>query len=136
MLKPPAPEKPALPKLIVYSAKSFPSLEKRVKLMQSYISEHPNYLSDIAFTLCHRREHLQQRSFTVHGAETVGKHPRLVKAPERRPPLNFIFTGQGSQWRGMGHGLMQLEPFRAEVFRMAEVLKTIPYGPSWDLTGE
>lgn len=106
-----------------------------MKSIQDYLSKHPDRLADVAYTLCQRREHLPHRTFTIHGPGAMDNHPQLAKAPESRPPLNFIFTGQGAQWKGMGHGLMNMGPFRSEIIRMSEALKSIPEGPSWDLTG-
>ncbi|KAE8147175.1 putative polyketide synthase [Aspergillus avenaceus] len=118
-------------KLLVYSASSPKSLDATVKGMQHYIEDKPQHIDNVAYTLGSRREHLRHRAFTVHGAgEGI---VRSGKAPRDAPSVNFVFTGQGSQWRGMSRQLILFEEFRFEILRMSQALRQMEDPPSWRL---
>jgi acyl transferase domain-containing protein/acyl carrier protein len=73
----------------------------------------------VAETPAELREQLQ--SWLVEGSAGVtGSLP----AVPRRPKVAFLFTGQGSQYAGMGKGLYETEPvFREALDRCAALLK-------------
>ncbi|KAI1737463.1 Nonribosomal peptide synthetase 14 [Xylaria scruposa] len=55
----------------------------------------------------------------------------------RRPKILGVFTGQGAQWAGMGHGLMQKSAvFRKTIEMMEEAMAQLPDGPDWSLKEE
>ena len=102
---------------------------------QQYVSSHPSVLSDLPFTLGAKREHLPHRAFCV----TDGKAP-LVISPFARSKsskqINFVFTGQGAQWAGMGRELMQeFAEFHEDIKAMDRVLAGLSDRRSWTIEG-
>jgi acyl transferase domain-containing protein/thioesterase domain-containing protein len=119
--------------LLPISARS----EKALKHMAANLAEHLEKHSDIpiadaAFTLQSGRREFSHRSFAVcrNPAEAVEKLrrplPRGSASREERAGRNglaFLFSGQGSQYAGMGWGLYQAEPlYRAEIDRCCDII--------------
>ncbi|WP_437728551.1 SDR family NAD(P)-dependent oxidoreductase [Sorangium sp. So ce861] len=86
-------------------------------------------LADIAYTAAVRRGHLEHRAAAVGGSrEEIGAALDALGAAERapapaagRPGIAFVFSGQGTQWAGMGRELSAAEPvFRAAIARCDE----------------
>ncbi|HTN85332.1 MAG TPA: acyltransferase domain-containing protein, partial [Sorangium sp.] len=85
-------------------------------------------LRDIAYSACVRRSHLRHRLAVVgrsraemaealelfaRGEARPGTSHGAAR-PGERPRTAFVFSGQGSQWAGMGRALLDQEPaFRA-----------------------
>ncbi|XP_011371965.1 fatty acid synthase [Pteropus vampyrus] len=63
------------------------------------------------------------RGCTVLGGEDGGREVQQVPTGQR--PLWFIFSGMGSQWRGMGLSLMRLAGFRDSILRSDKTLKPL-----------
>ena len=66
-----------------------------------------------------------------------GHHPSVVtgtSATQARPRLAFIFSGQGSQWLGMGRGLMECEEVFRDVMEQCDALLQAHTG--WSLIKE
>ncbi len=82
-------------------------------------------LADVAYTASVRRSHHEHRLAVVAQtqAEAIkeleaflrGDRPAGRRPPSRRPRCVFVFSGQGSQWWGMGRGLAETEPVAREV---------------------
>ncbi|MEE1751930.1 non-ribosomal peptide synthetase/type I polyketide synthase [Streptomyces sp. SP18CS02] len=88
----------------------------------------PVSLSDLGYTLAHRRQHLESRLSVVYssrgsleeGLEAYARgedHPRVLVDQRRdaaRRRLVWVFTGMGPQWWAMGRGLFESEPVYRE----------------------
>ncbi|NWR76452.1 FAS synthase, partial [Centropus unirufus] len=61
------------------------------------------------------------RGYTLLGTESDIKEVQQVQTPGR--PLWYICSGMGTQWKGMGLSLMQLDLFRQSILRSDEALK-------------
>ncbi|GLY03853.1 non-ribosomal peptide synthetase/type I polyketide synthase [Actinoplanes sp. NBRC 101535] len=105
-------------------------------------------LPDVAWTLAHRRQHLESRLSVVYStgedlAERLGEyargesHPHLLTGTQLEGDasrLVWVFTGMGPQWWAMGRQLLREEPtFRAVIERCdAEIRKQA----NWSLLDE
>ncbi|KAF2865597.1 hypothetical protein BDV95DRAFT_652025 [Massariosphaeria phaeospora] len=87
-------------------------------LLRSHMAEHKSKaLEDVAYTLNEKRNKLAWRSFTVvtseqSFSELIWSEP--VRATEKSN-ICFVFTGQGAQWRHMGHELLRFEVFERAI---------------------
>jgi acyl transferase domain-containing protein/2-polyprenyl-3-methyl-5-hydroxy-6-metoxy-1,4-benzoquinol methylase/acyl carrier protein len=120
--------------LLVVSAKTQSALETGSENLSAFLRANPQVpLGDVAFTLAQGRRAFDYRRSVLcqdpsqaadaldsldSGAVSTGV------APRGKPSLVFMFTGQGSQYAGMGRDLYQNEAvFRDVVDRCAEFLK-------------
>ena len=125
--------------LLVLSAKSEKALRELAQRYEDYLQEHSEIcLADICFTASTGRSHFEHR-LAVVGQESSdiqtqlrdfrsGNAPHLYnkKLTQRTSKIAFLFTGQGSQYEGMGQQLYQTEPiFRKAIDLCAEILQ--PY---------
>jgi phthiocerol/phenolphthiocerol synthesis type-I polyketide synthase C len=123
--------------LLPLSAKSPAALKAYAASFSAYLRDTRDDIGDIAFTAGVRRTHHNHR-LAVVGASLaewresldayVAEQTRtgLVEgvAPEQRPRVAFVFSGQGTQWWAMGRQLLRSEPvFRAMVERCDELVR-------------
>jgi acyl transferase domain-containing protein/acyl carrier protein len=126
--------------LLSLSAKTDTALTALTVRYRDYLAEHATdslNLADICFTANCGRSHFNHRlaipAESVHDLReklnTVvsGKLPEGVRqgraVPNEKPRVVFLFTGQGSQYAGMGRQLYETAPvFRRAIDRCAEVL--------------
>lgn len=137
-VRPPDKPKPSSrSRLVVCSARSQESLDKRIEDILQYIRRFPTRLHDIAYTLGERREHMAHRAFAVSDGKII-ESADVKQADGSHPPnLVFVFTGQGAQWAGMGKGLWDTFPvFRESLAKMDGVLQSLSDPPAWTLEGE
>nr|Q50LG3.1 RecName: Full=Highly reducing polyketide synthase AFT9-1; Short=HR-PKS AFT9-1; AltName: Full=AF-toxin biosynthesis protein 9-1 [Alternaria alternata]BAD97694.1 Aft9-1 [Alternaria alternata] len=144
-----APERPTVmgpkntPYLFLLSAKSRASLSRTVKNIKEWISSQHDTLSlrDLSYTLNQRRSMM---SWRFGGVATTHqelldvltqelKSSSAVRTPTRAN-INFVFTGQGAQWPGMGRELLVVRAFKDSLNQSRNVLHQL--GASWDLFDE
>jgi microcystin synthetase protein McyG len=123
--------------LLTLSAKSEKALLELAQSYGDFFATNPeSYLADVCFTANTGRSHFDHRlavifESTVQLREqlsafaTIGETAGLVtgQVPHKSPKIAFLFTGQGSQYIGMGRQIYETQPtFRACLDRCAEIL--------------
>ena len=126
------PRRPA--HLLRLSAKTPTALAAAVDRLAAHLADRPDLdLADVAHTLAVGRAELPQRAVVVArdtadatAALADGKRPRSGTVTGTPPRVAFLFSGQGSQYAGMGAQLYRSEPaFAAAVDECAGVLAPV-----------
>ena len=141
-------EQPSNPKskerplhLLSLSAKSEKALGELAQRYEDFLATHPEVsLADVCFTANTARSHFDHRLAVVAestaqlqetllafatGKEATGLVSGQVQS-KKRQKIAFLFTGQGSQYVGMGRQLYETQPiFRQALDRCDEILR--PY---------
>ncbi|KAJ5100126.1 polyketide synthase [Penicillium argentinense] len=126
------------PQLLVYSANTAKSLELMIASYRSYIQKNPGRVSDLAFTLGNRREHLPHRAFAVKGQLGTLTTSSPSKAGAT-PSIVMVFTGQGAQWPQMGGHMIRSSPypvFKKTIQSLNSYLQTLKHAPEWNIEEE
>jgi malonyl CoA-acyl carrier protein transacylase len=127
--------------LLTLSAKSEQALKDLAQCYVSYTHTHPEgSLADLCYTANTGRSHFEHR-LAIVAASTTQLHQQLAAftaeqdstsaivghvSNKKRPKIAFLFTGQGSQYVGMGRQLYETHPlFRETIDRCNEILS--PY---------
>ncbi|WP_394846826.1 type I polyketide synthase [Pendulispora brunnea] len=105
--------------IFVLSAKTEKALREQGERLGAHIGANPNAnLVDIAYSLATTRSHFEWRAaFVARGREQV-QQELVALAPRanlRGRKLAVLFTGQGSQYAGMGRALYEAFPAFREV---------------------
>jgi len=118
--------------LLVLSANTPAALEATTDNAARFLREHPEAnLADVAYTLqVGRRIWPYRRALVARDPESAAaalaeRAPNVASlvSESRERPVCFLFSGQGSQYRGMGQGLYRSEPtFREQADLCAEIL--------------
>ncbi|MEQ9237392.1 MAG: thioester reductase domain-containing protein [Coleofasciculus sp. E2-BRE-01] len=126
--------------LLSISAKSEKALRELAQRYADFLATHPEIsLADVCFTANTGRSHFDYRLAVVTestaqvqgvleafaaGRETAGLVSGQVQ-PKKRQKIAFLFTGQGSQYVGMGRQLYETQPiFRQALDRCDEILRS------------
>ncbi|KAH8432882.1 uncharacterized protein LDX57_010515 [Aspergillus melleus] len=129
-----------VPRLLPLSASSPQSLDERTKGIQGYLLRHPEAVSDLAYTLSGKREHLRHRAFAVTDGQVPPQNSTFTKVDNTKTGqklVTFAFPGQGAQWAGMGTELLDsFVSFRKDMKHMDQVLQSLPNAPAWRIHEE
>lgn len=101
------------------------------------------FLTDVAYTLSERRTMMPWRFAVVTSTESPDmlrsslevalsslSLSSLSRTVTQRPPVFYIFTGQGAQWYAMGRELMHISTvFRDSIAKSAKFL--VSFGAQW-----
>ncbi|MCP3804305.1 acyltransferase domain-containing protein [Allokutzneria sp. A3M-2-11 16] len=104
---PPASVTAVGPAIVTISARTEPALRELIAAYRGLDAR------EVAYTAALRRQHYEYRAAFVDGSE-----PGIHRAVENPGPLTFVFSGQGSQWVGMGRELVD-HPVFAECAALA-----------------
>lgn len=142
VVRPRAPAKPVrdMPQLLLYSAAHPESLKLLGEKYTSYLEKSADSLSltDVAYTLARRREHLPFRSFSIATKYKPGVASQPTATIRRDHSVVMVFTGQGSQWPRMGHEMLRSnDVFRESIKMLGEHLRNLEVdAPDWNLEEE
>lgn len=136
-----APETPSAPvqsvagpMLFALSSTSADELRRTARRLADWVDANKDHLAiaDLAYTLARRRGHRTVRTAVVAGAvdELVAELREIASGETPYAPAAghddlgpvWIFSGQGSQWAGMGAELLATEPVFAATVAEAEPL--------------
>ena len=123
--------------LLALSAKTEESLIQLAKQYEKYLAANPDVaLTDICFTANTGRSHFQYRlsmltSTSIELCEQLAAFSAGQEATgvfkgkaATNPKIAFLFTGEGSEYAGMGHQLYETQPtFRKTLDHCQEILR-------------
>lgn len=127
----------AEPRLLVVSANTANSLQKRIADIQGYLERNPSTVDGLAYTLARHRQNLPHRAFLLANTDgSIVETSPVGKSLASDPDTIMIFSGQGAQWAEMGKELLQTDQhFQRDLEDMNRVLKSLPHPPKWNIIG-
>lgn len=141
-LVPLAESSPALVDLppLMLSARSAPALQAMASQYANWLVDETLNYQDLAWSLAKHRAHLPQglvlaaksRAEAIRSLQEYAEGKKHLESLteghllEKNTPLVLVFSGNGSQWQGMGAVLFKHDPiFRAAIEELDQLLK--PY---------
>ena len=137
-------EKTTNPRLLVWSAQDEKGLGRMSAAYQDHltithnVADESQFLADLNYTLACKRSRLPWKAFLVADSTSELKQ-RLAKGfalqtrSTREPRIAFVFTGQGTEWIGMGLELLDYPVFVESIIFSQEYLQDL--GCTWQLVG-
>ncbi|KAI4601070.1 putative PKS/NRPS-like protein biosynthetic cluster [Pestalotiopsis sp. 9143b] len=126
------------PSLLVFSANHEESLANSVEALKKFCTQEQPSITDLAYTLGARREHMPYRTFAITDDPSrfeVIRTKTKVENSGAKPV--FVFTGQGAQWPGMGKELMTAhDSFLQDIRAMDSHLAQLEHPPSFSIQAE
>ena len=134
--------------LLTLSGKSAAAAEQSAARLRTHLKDHPEQsLADVALSLATTRAHHEYRvavtASTRAALENTLDGVARGEAPEQAAigrvvtsgtKVVFVFPGQGSQWLGMGKGLLKSEPVFREALQRCD--RAILVEAGWSLLAE
>ena len=122
--------------LVAVSGKSKLSIQKNIESLVAFIDDNPNLsLPSLAYTSTARRMHHSHR--VIVGGSSLGsikdalqglgpsEDLKPVPVPAKVPNVNFVFTGQGALYAGLGRQLFEhISSFRASIHRFDRIAQS------------
>ncbi|KAH8728017.1 hypothetical protein GQ44DRAFT_757464 [Phaeosphaeriaceae sp. PMI808] len=126
------------PQLLLFSANTAQSLKDMEHNYQSLLGKTQLNISDIAYTLANRREHLAHRSFAVATNDTFDLSTGVSSREGAAPSLVMVFTGQGAAWPQFGRALLLSNSVFAQTIKSLDKhLQNLgDIAPSWSIREE
>ncbi len=148
----PAPDATIVPDrplhVLALSARTEAALDRQVAAVRTYLTTAPEAIADVCYTVNTGRRAFEHRLAVVAAdrdalVASLGRvlegdaPPGCVRGEPRGgvvPKVAFLFTGQGSQYAGMGRELYDTQPvFRDALDRCARIFDTLLGEPLLDL---
>lgn len=131
-------------KILVWSAADKSALEQLVAEYHMYfmqvssgIFREDSYLADLSYTLDLRRNHFPWRSYAViESTSALEDLQKIISPPvcsSKKLGLGFVFSGQGSQYQGMGKELLSYPIFEKTLQSIESIFQDL--GCQWSLVG-
>ncbi|KAK7221935.1 hypothetical protein V2G26_009938 [Clonostachys chloroleuca] len=128
-----------LPKILVFSAADEKAMKRVMTAYEEYFvnntSKDRSKLAKLAYTLSDHRSRMLWRSYALAkpGSETT--EPSFSPANAIRSSadanLAFVFTGQGAQYVGMGHDLLQFPVYKETLRKIDSIYSAL--GCDWSI---
>ena len=125
------------PLLLTFSAHDKTTLTRNIEAHAKVANQY--YLADLAHTLNHRRSRFTHKAFTVASEPSVDEdfdisNFKFGSSKESTTEVNFIFTGQGVQWAGVGkEAIKTFSVFRDTIWKLDRVLKGLAHPPDFTI---